>query len=58
MSTMLGIFHFTGIIKCLIFFSTVLAVAGPTFVVVGGDTRLSNGGYGISSRNVPKLFSM
>jgi len=37
---------------------TVLAVAGPTFVVVGGDTRLSNGGYGIWSRNVPKLFSI
>jgi 20S proteasome subunit beta 6 len=37
---------------------SVIAVSGRDFVVVGGDTRLSNGGYSISSRDVSKLFSV
>lgn len=37
---------------------SVIAVAGPDFVVVAGDTRLSNGGYSIQSRDVSKLYSI
>jgi 20S proteasome subunit beta 6 len=37
---------------------TCIAVSGPDFVVVGADTRLSNGGYSISSRDVSKLFAV
>jgi len=37
---------------------TVLAVAGPDYVVIGGDTRMSDGSYGIQSRDVTKLHQL
>jgi 20S proteasome alpha/beta subunit len=37
--------------------SSVLAVAGKDFVVVGGDTRMSYG-YSIASRNVTKMAQL
>jgi len=36
----------------------VLAVSGKDFAIVAGDTRMSDGGYGISSRDQPKLFKL
>ncbi len=40
------------------FCSTVIAIAGKDFVVVGGDTRLSDGGYSIHSRNSTKIHQL
>eukprot|EP01132_Coremiostelium_polycephalum_P001284 gene1284-1622_t len=37
---------------------TVLAVAGKDYCVVAGDTRLSDGGYGIQTRKHTKLFQL
>jgi 20S proteasome subunit beta 6 len=37
---------------------STVAVAGEDFVVVASDTRLTNGGFGILSRNVDKLFQL
>ena len=37
--------------------STVLAVAGPDYSIVAGDTRMSTG-FNIKSRNVTKIFKM
>jgi len=37
--------------------STVLAVAGPDYAIVAGDTRMSTG-FSIKSRNVSKIFQM
>ncbi len=37
---------------------TVLAVAGSDFCVIAGDTRMSDGGYGISSRNYTKVIQL
>ena len=37
---------------------STVAVAGEDFVVVASDTRLTNGGYGILSRNVSKMFQL
>lgn len=37
---------------------TVMAIAGKDFVVVGGDTRLSDGGYAIHSRGSTKIHSL
>lgn len=34
---------------------TCLAIAGKDFVLVGGDTRTSDGGYGIISRYQSKV---
>jgi len=37
---------------------STVAVAGEDFVVVASDTRLTNGGFGILSRNVSKMFQL
>lgn len=37
---------------------TVAAIAGDDFVIIASDTRLTNGGYGIMSRNQSKLFQL
>jgi len=37
---------------------TVAAIAGDDFVVIASDTRLTNGGYGIMSREQSKLFQL
>jgi len=37
---------------------STVAVAGEDFVVVASDTRLTDGGYGILSRNIPKMFTL
>jgi 20S proteasome subunit beta 6 len=34
------------------------AIAGDDFVIIASDTRLTNGGYGIVSRNQTKLFPL
>ncbi len=36
---------------------TVLAVAGPDYAIVAGDTRMSTG-YSIKCRNVSKIYEM
>ena len=37
---------------------STVAVAGEDFVVVASDTRLTNGGFGILSRNISKMFQL
>lgn len=37
---------------------TAVAVAGKDFCVIAGDTRLSDGGYGIQCRYVPKVYQL
>lgn len=37
---------------------TTVAVCGEDFALVASDTRLTDGGYGILSRNQPKLFNL
>lgn len=37
---------------------TVAAIAGDDFVVIASDTRLTNGSYGIMSREQSKLFKL
>ena len=37
---------------------STVAVAGEDFVVVASDTRLTDGRYGILSRQVPKMFQL
>lgn len=36
---------------------TVLAVAGPNYSIVAGDTRMSTG-FSIKSRNISKIYEM
>ena len=35
-----------------------MAIAGANYAIVASDTRLTDGGYGILSRNLPKLFNL
>ncbi|KAF2073677.1 hypothetical protein CYY_005027 [Polysphondylium violaceum] len=37
---------------------TVLAVGGPDYCVIAGDTRMSDGGYGIQTRKYTKIFQL
>ena len=37
---------------------TTAAIAGDDFAIIASDTRLTNGGYGIVSRNQSKLFQL
>ncbi|EGG16572.1 proteasome subunit beta type 1 [Cavenderia fasciculata] len=37
---------------------TVLAVAGSNYCIVAGDTRMSDGGYGIQTRHYTKVFKL
>ena len=37
---------------------STVAVAGEDFVVIASDTRLTNGGFGILSRQIPKMFQL
>ena len=37
---------------------STVAVAGEDFVVVASDTRLTDGRYGILSRNISKMFQL
>lgn len=37
---------------------TTVAVAGKDYALIASDTRLTDGGYGILSRNQPKLFHL
>jgi 20S proteasome subunit beta 6 len=37
---------------------STVAIAGDGYAIVASDTRLTDGGYGILSRNQPKLFNL
>ena len=37
---------------------STVAIAGDDFAIVASDTRLTDGRYGIMSRNVPKMFQL
>ncbi|KAM9973239.1 hypothetical protein ACTFIR_012615 [Dictyostelium discoideum] len=37
---------------------TVMAVAGKDYCVIAGDTRMSDGGYGIQTRKYTKIFQL
>ena len=37
---------------------TTATIAGNDFAIIASDTRLTNGGYGIVSRNQSKLFQL
>jgi len=37
---------------------TVVAIRGTNFAIIGGDTRLSDGGYGMHSRNSTKVHPL
>ncbi|EFA84780.1 proteasome subunit beta type 1 [Heterostelium album PN500] len=37
---------------------TVLAIAGSDYCVIAGDTRMSDGGYGIQTRQYTKIFQL
>ena len=37
---------------------STVAIAGDNYAIVASDTRLTDGGYGILSRNLPKLYNL
>merc|ERR1712008_445681 len=37
---------------------STVAIAGENYAIVASDTRLTDGGYGILSRNLPKLYNL
>lgn len=39
-------------------YRTVMAISGKDFVIVGGDTRVSDGSYGIHTRNGTKICQL
>jgi 20S proteasome subunit beta 6 len=38
--------------------SNLIAIAGEDFAVIAGDTRLTDGSYGINTRYAPKVFEV
>jgi len=42
----------------LVYYSTVMAIAGADFAIIGGDTRLSDGGYSIHTRDSTKIHKL